>query len=114
MGLTWCRGLQQALAPSKQMSPAAVAGDLSGHVLPVLPSQRALEGFLRKLEPGCHCQRDSLGKEDLSLSMDDFCFAEPKALLSSSHLKMQSAGFLLAAINWFSHHFPPAVADLCQ
>lgn len=57
---------------------------------------------------------DSLGKVDLSFKMDNFCFAEPKALLSSSHFEMESAGFVLAAINWLSHHFSPAVVDLCQ
>lgn len=58
--------------------------------------------------------QDSLEKVDLSFDMDNFCFAEPKALLSSSHVEIQSAGFVLAAINWLSHHFFSAVVDLCQ
>jgi len=58
--------------------------------------------------------QDSLGKVDLFFSIENFCFAEPKALLSSSDFVIQSAGFVLAAINWLSHHFFPAVVDLCQ
>ena len=101
------------------MSPAAVSGGFREHTLPVLLSQTALGGFIRKLS-GTRTsllggtERAGQSGKGRSLNMDDFCFAEPEALLSSSHFEIQSAGFVLAAINWLSHHFLSAVVDLCQ
>lgn len=56
----------------------------------------------------------SLGKVTSSFSTDGFWFAEPRDLLSGSHFEIQAVGFVLATINWLSHHFFPAVVDLRQ
>lgn len=106
-------GLQSpAVSSSSSRSPAVVSGGFCKTQAASAPFCASPEGFIGKLSgTGTSLLGDGekstgwSGKDRSPLQYGLRCSAEPYTLPSNSCFKIRSAGFVLVAIKWLTHHF---------